>query len=99
MRLFRKRSEQFILLSTLRSKHPKFFAALIADARFAATKRGERYEFRSATDALLQVLRLMWVSDAFFALALYRLKARSQALRIPVVPRLAHRWAMTSAQL
>jgi serine O-acetyltransferase len=99
MRLFRRRSEQLILLTALRSKHPKFFAALIADARFAAVKRGERYEFRSSADALVQALRLMWISDAFLALALYRLKARSQALRIPVVPRLAHRWAMSSAQL
>jgi serine O-acetyltransferase len=99
MQVFRERSEHRTELAELSSTHPKFFVALIADARFAAAERGERYEFRGSVDALLQAIRLMWVSRPFFAVALYRLKARSQALRIPVVPRLAHRWAMTSAQL
>lgn len=99
MRIFRKRSEQLTLLKALRSRHPKFFVALTEDARVAAAKRGERSEFRSAADALLQALRLMRESEGFVALALYRLKARSQALRIPVVPRLAHRLAMSWAQL
>jgi len=39
----------------------------------------------------------MWVSDAFLAQTLYRLKARLQALGVPVLPRLAHRLAMVSA--
>jgi serine O-acetyltransferase len=99
MGVFRKRREPLVLLTALRSMHPKFLDALIADTRVAAAKRGERHEFRSTLDALLQALRLMRVSRSFLALALYRLKARSQALRIPVVPRLAHRWAMTAAQL
>ncbi len=41
----------------------------------------------------------MWVSDAFFAHALYRAKARMQSLGIPVLPRLAHRLAMMTAQV
>ena len=41
----------------------------------------------------------MWVSDAFLGQALYRLKARLQALGVPIVPRLAHRLAMTIAQI
>ena len=41
MRVFRKRSEQLVLLTALRSRHPKFLAALIADTRVAAAKRGE----------------------------------------------------------
>ena len=39
------------------------------------------------------------MSDAFLAQALYRIKARAQALRIPVLPRLAHRLAMMLAQV
>jgi serine O-acetyltransferase len=81
------------------SEHPEFFVALIADARFAAAERGERHQFRCSIDAVAQALRLMWVSRPFLALTFYRLKARSQALGIPVVPRLAHRWAMASGQL
>ena len=48
---------------------------------------------------MVQTLRLMWVSDAFCALALYRAKARLQGLGVPVVPRLAHRLAMAIAQV
>jgi serine O-acetyltransferase len=61
--------------------------------------RGERHDFRSRTDLALQMIRLAWVSDAFFAQALYRCKARLQALRVPLLPRICHRWAMRSAQV
>ena len=55
----------------------------MADARVTALHRGERHEFRSPRDALAQILRLAWVSDAFLAQALYRAKARLQALGVP----------------
>jgi serine O-acetyltransferase len=86
-------------LRALAERHPPFFEALIADARITARMRGERHDFRSRGDALLQALRLMWVSDAFLAHAAYRLKARLQALGVPVLPRIAHRIAMISAQV
>ena len=73
--------------------------ALVADARVTALHRGERHEFRGALDRAVQMLRLAWVSDAFLAQALYRLKARLQALGVPVLPRLAHRLAMALAQV
>ena len=41
----------------------------------------------------------MWVSDAFFAHVCYRAKARMQALGIPILPRVAHRLAMMTAQV
>ncbi len=47
----------------------------------------------------MQILRLSWQSDAFLAQALYRVKARAQALGIPILPRLAHRLAMVIAQV
>jgi serine O-acetyltransferase len=83
----------------LRSRFPGLREALLADARITAGARGERFEFRSPLDATLQILRLMWVSDAFLAQAFYRLKARLQVLGVPVLPRLAHRLAMTIAQV
>jgi serine O-acetyltransferase len=64
-----------------------------------ALQRGERHEFGSELDAALQALRLAWVSDAFLAQALYRAKARLQALAVPLVPRLLHKLAMASAQV
>jgi serine O-acetyltransferase len=74
-------------------------AALVADAKITASARGERSKFRGRTDAVLQVLRLMWVSDAFLAQSFYRVQARLDALGVPVLPRLAHRLAMMTAQV
>jgi serine O-acetyltransferase len=61
--------------------------------------RGERAVFRSRLDAALQMVRLAWVSDAFLAQALYRVQARLQARGVPVLPRLAHKAAMATAQV
>lgn len=83
----------------IQARHPRFWEALVADARLTALYRGERGEFRSRWDAGLQALRLAWVSDAFLAQALYRAKARMQALGVPLLPRLAHRLAMVNAQV
>jgi serine O-acetyltransferase len=86
-------------LKQVRARHPHFFEAVLLDLRVAAAYRGGRYRFRSSADAILQALRLMCVHDAFFALVLYRLKARLQALGVPVLPRLAHRLAIATAQV
>jgi serine O-acetyltransferase len=83
----------------LRSRHPGLREAVVADARVTALHRGERYEFRSRLDAAAQIARLAWVSDAFMAQVLYRVKARLQALGVPILPRVAHRLAMAVAQV
>lgn len=85
--------------AAVRAKHPRFFAALVADAKVTSAYRAERFEFRGRVDALLVALRLMWVSDAFAAQSLYRAKARMQSLGIPILPRIAHRLAMMTAQV
>jgi serine O-acetyltransferase len=85
--------------AALRARHPGLRHAIREDARVTAMHRGERHEFRSRADTILQVARLAWVSDAFAAQILYRLKARAQARGIPVLPRLAHRLAMALAQV
>ena len=87
------------VMREIRARHPRFLHAVIADAVVTAGFRGERAEFRSRADALVQAARLMWVSDAFAAHVLYRAKARLQALGVPVLPRLAHRLAMVLAQV
>jgi serine O-acetyltransferase len=83
----------------LRSRHPRFREALVADARATALHRGERHEFRSRLDTAAQIGRLAWTSDAFLAQALYRAKARLQALGVPILPRIAHRLALALAQV
>jgi serine O-acetyltransferase len=87
------------LWRAIRARHPRLREALAADARVTARYRGERHEFRSRLDLIVAILRLAWVSDAFLAQALYRVKARLQALGVPVVPRLCHRLAMMLAQV
>lgn len=83
----------------IRSRHPALWRALAADARTTAAYRGERFEFRSRLDTLLQIARLMLVTDAFLAQACYRCKARLQGLGVPLLPRVAHRAAIMFGQV
>ena len=83
----------------IRARHPRLREAMVADAKMWALHRGERSEFRGDLDTLLQILRLMWSSDAFFAQSLYRLKARLQALGVPLLPRLCHRLSIVIGQI
>ena len=85
------------LLSGIRERYPGFFEAVLADARVTSGYRGERSEFHGRLDAMIQVIRLCVVSDAFLAHVLYRAKATLQARGVPVLPRIAHRMAMSLA--
>lgn len=85
------------LMLELASRHPGFRTALMADTKINAACRGERFEFRSKLDAAIQILRLTIVCDAFIAQVAYRAKAALQRRRVPLLPRLAHRVAMSSA--
>jgi serine O-acetyltransferase len=86
-------------MAGIRARHPGLREAIVADARITAQYRFERHEFHGPVDTVIQVIRLMWMSDAFLAHALYRLKARLQALGVPLLPRLAHKAAMQIAQV
>ncbi len=86
-------------IARIRARHPGFAEAVLADARITAAHRGERFEFRSRLDAALQIVRLAWQADAFGAQMIYRLKARLQALGVPLVPRLLHRMAISTGQI
>ena len=87
------------MLADTATRQPRFFSALIADAKLAAAARGERSTFANRADAVGQALRLMWASDAFFALALYRAQVRLEVLDVPLLPRLAHHLSMVTAQV
>jgi serine O-acetyltransferase len=80
-------------------QHPRLREAIPADARTTLTYRSEMSDLKSRLDLALQVVRLLWVTDAFFALVCYRIKARLQGLGVPVLPRLFHRLAMVTAQV
>ena len=76
-----------------------FWAAVVADARITAQYRGEHHEFGSRLDALVQVVRLAWITDSFFAQLCYRAEAACRSGRIPLIPAVLHRMAITSGQI
>ncbi len=84
----------------LRARHPRLREAVVADAQITARFRGERGATSGSRLATAcELVRLAWVSDAFLAQALYRLKAAAQAAGVPLVDRVAHRLAMALAQV
>jgi serine O-acetyltransferase len=87
-----------VIMREVDARQP-FLEALLTDARVAAIYRGERHKFRSRLDGVLQALRLMLQTDAFLALAAYRVKARLRALGIPVLPWIAHRITIVVGQV
>jgi len=91
--------EKRAFLRTLQKRNPGFRTAVVEDARVTCAQRGERSEFRSGLDTLFQIVRLMWVSDAFTAHVSYRLRAALLRRGVPVIPRLLHRFAMRNAQV
>lgn len=87
------------VLRDLRSRFPGLREALREDARVTALHRGERFEFRSRADTAAQILRLMWVSDAFTAQVLYRVRSTMARRGIPILPRICHKLSMSTAQV
>ena len=78
---------------------PSFTKAVLADARITAANRGERHEFVSKADAVFQVLRLAWATDAFLAQCCYRAKVHMWARRVPILPRVLHHLAMVTGHI
>jgi serine acetyltransferase len=85
--------------ASVRARHPGFLDAVIADARVAAIRLGDRRRFPSRFEALLHAVRLSVVTDAFLALVCYRAKAACQARRLPLIPRIFHRLAVMIGQV
>ncbi|MBX3287287.1 MAG: hypothetical protein R2746_08350 [Acidimicrobiales bacterium] len=87
------------LRSAIEASQPRFGAAVVADAEITARYRGEHHEFRSRLDAAVQVVRLAWVTEAFFAQVCYRAKVACRARRIPVLPALLHHLSVVTGQV
>jgi serine O-acetyltransferase len=83
----------------IRAAHPRLRDSVVADALATMRFRGEGENFDSRLDALRHIVRLAWCSDAFLGQVLYRVKTRMLARGVPLVPRIAHRLAMTVAQI
>lgn len=80
----------------IRANHPGLREAIVADARLALDQRGEP-ELRPGVEAVLQIVRLCWSSDAFLAQAIYRLKAALLRRGVPILPRICHRLSIMIA--
>lgn len=86
-------------LAEVRARQPGLVEAVRADARLASEREGDRRAHRGRWGLVRQVAGLAWSTDAFGALVLYRVKAAALRAGVPVVPRLAHRLAMSWAQV
>jgi serine acetyltransferase len=82
-----------------RRSQPKFWQAVIADARMTYFHSGQRFDSSKRLRSLLAILRLMWNSDGFFAQVVYRFGARMWGLGVPLLPRIARGLTMTIAQM
>jgi serine O-acetyltransferase len=94
-----KQLEQAEFERMVRSQHPPFLQAVMADARVTSLNRGKPLAGATKTRILLEALRLAYESDGFLAQAMYRAKARLQGLGVPVLPRILHRLAILTSGL
>ena len=69
------------MLRAVQDRHPPFKQAVLADLALARRQRGDRRTLTSRAALAFEVLRVIWLSDAFGALVLYRLKAACQRRR------------------
>ena len=92
-------AEKRDFLRSLQQRHPGFRIAVVEDARVTCSQRSERSEFRGKADTLWQIIRLMWVSDAFTAHVAYRLRGALSRRGVPFFPRMLHRFCMRNAQV
>lgn len=83
----------------LHARHPGFRIAVTEDCRVTSMHRGEHFEAKSGWHTAYRAMRLMWVSDAFFAHVCYRLRMRLLARGVPFFPRLLHKLSMMTSQL
>ena len=63
------------------------------------TLRGEARDVSSRSARVREVIRLSWVSDAYMAQVAYRARCWLRDLGVPLLPRLAHRFSMSFAQV
>jgi serine O-acetyltransferase len=90
-----ERREEFARM--VRARHPGFSEAVLADARVVSRGRGRPLDGASRGRVALEALRLAYESDGFLAQAMYRAKARLQALGVPILPRVMHRLAIITS--
>lgn len=99
MKLLRSRRAGRPPADALHDRHPGFKAAVLADLRLASQQQGHTRRQNTRTGLLIELLRLTFVTDAFGAIVLYRVKTSCLRAGIPIIPRLAHHAAILWAQV
>lgn len=74
---------------------PPLGRALRIDALRFAAHRGDKHEFSSRRGEWWNVLKMLWSSDDYAGLALYRLRAALQAHHVPLLPSIINRICIT----
>ena len=82
-----------------RRRQPKFFEAVVADARITSFHSGRRFDSSKRLRSLFAVLGLIWSSDGFLAQVIYRFGARMWGIGVPILPRVARGITMLMAQM
>jgi serine O-acetyltransferase len=88
-----------VTIRSRRRRQPKFFEAVIADARISSFHSGRRFDSSKRLRSLVSILRLIWSSDGFLAQVVYRFGARMWGIGVPVLPRIARGITMLMAQM
>lgn len=99
MRLHPRRQTKSDRLAGIRSEHPRFIEAVRADLEVFVAMTGGSTDFGSRLAELGAAISTAWSHDAFFGMCCYRAKARLQQMGVPILPRIAHRVAMSTAQI
>ena len=86
------------MIASVQVRHPGLRKAVMADFAIEA-KMLDISVPSSRVGKLVEIGRLCFITDAFGALVLYRLKAACQRQGIPVIPHLAHRAAIAWGQV
>jgi serine O-acetyltransferase len=87
------------LIDAVQQRYPSLKDAVLQDFLLERRQRGARTKLTSKPAIVAELVRLIFVSDAFGALVLYRLKSTCQRRGIPFLPSLLHRGAMMWAQV
>lgn len=93
------RAEVKAFWNDLHSRQPGFRLAVTEDLRVSSQHRGEAFEATSGRQVLWESIRMMWLSDAFFAQVCYRLRMRLLARGVPALPRILHKISMVTSQI
>lgn len=78
---------------------PGFLEAVAADTRVTAGYRGENQAYTTRIDAVIQAIRLAWITDSFFAQVCYRARVACQGRGVPLLPSVLHHLSIITGQV